>query len=309
MNAPAAPSVGVVATGDLLRHALKSLLLESGYDARLVAPQQLRTYLQREGAGPDAWLLDANAAEVEELLDRIIHHSDAPVLISDEPPPPRQSAAYTLWRRRMLDKLEELVASAGAQPLAAARPPLAVWVLAASPGGPEAVGRFLAALAPGLPIALVYAQHIDAHFDQVLAAALERHKHYGINLCRGQQQLAAGQILVVPADRQLRFLPFHRVLELRKTWDGPYQPVIDQVVAQLARLYQSRCGTIVFSGLCDDGAVGCRVLQACGGEVWVQSPDCCLSPDMPQAALATGAVTRQGTPEQLAQALSSRYAA
>jgi len=48
-------------------------------------------------------------------------------------------------------------------------------------------------------------------------------------------------------------------------------------------------------------------MQASGGEIWVQTPESCISPDMPNAALATGAVSMQGTPAQLAQALSSRY--
>lgn len=300
------PCVGIVAAGDLNRHLLKHLLQELGYSARVVAPRQLAACLQQPER-PDAWLLDATDSDVDELLEQIVQHADAPFLINDETPPQRQSDAYAVWRRRMRDKLEELVASISARPVAAR--PRAVWILAASTGGPEAVSRFLAALAPGLPVAFVYVQHIEARFDQVLAGAMERHRHYDVTLCRGEQPLLPGSVLVVPADRELRFLPFYRAVETRKGWEGPYRPVIDQVVAQLARLYQNRCGVIVFSGLCDDGAVGCRVLQARGGEVWVQSPECCVSPDMPNAALATGAVTLQGTPEQLAQALSSRYAA
>jgi chemosensory pili system protein ChpB (putative protein-glutamate methylesterase) len=154
---------------------------------------------------------------------------------------------------------------------------------------------------------LVYAQHIEAGFDRVLLSALERHRHYPPTLGRGEQYLRSGCVLVVPADQQLRFLPFHRVLETRKAWEGQYQPVIDQVVGDVARLYPQCCGVIVFSGLCNDGALGSRVVQASGGEVWVQTPASCVSPDMPNAALATGAVSRQGTPTELAQALSSRY--
>jgi chemosensory pili system protein ChpB (putative protein-glutamate methylesterase) len=307
MSAPPAGDIGIgiVADTDLSRHLLKNLLLQAGYRvACCIAPKQLLAGLDG-AAQPDAWLLDAGEADVDELLTRLGAAGDAPLLINDELPPPQHSTGYAVWQRRLLDQLEELAASVDAPPAAPA--PAAVWVLAASTGGPDAVNRFLRALAPGLPIALVYAQHIDAGFDRVLTEALERHGHYASALGHGEQRLRPGGILVVPADRQLRFLPFHRVVATRKPWSGPFQPAIDQVIAAVARLYRQRCGAIIFSGLCDDGASGCRLLQASGGAVWVQRPDCCVSPDMPNAALATGAVDFQGTPEQLAQALSARY--
>lgn len=299
------PQIGIVAGADLNRHVLKKLLLESGYGARCIDPQQLLHCLE-DADQPDIWLFDSSDPEVDKFVAQLVQHSETPFLINDEYPP-TQPQALADWHRRVLDKLEELVASVAAMPHADFEAPTAVWVLAASTGGPEAVSEFLAALQPGLPIAMVYVQHIESGFDRVLKNALERHHHYPSTLCRGEQHLCKGQILVVPADRQLRFLPFHRVLETRNAWEGRYQPVIDQVVGDLARIYTQRCGVIVFSGLCDDGALGCRVVQASGGEVWVQTPASCVSPDMPEAALATGAVSLQGTPVQLAQALNNRY--
>lgn len=300
------PQIGIVAGTDLNRHVLKKLLLESGYGARCIDAQLLQQCLQEDANQPDAWLLDSSDPDVDLLVAQIVQHSDTPFLINDEYPP-AQPEALADWRRRVLDKLEELVASVAATPYADVEAPAEIWVLAASTGGPEAVSEFLGALRPGLPIALVYAQHIEAGFDSVLKNALERHRHYPSTLCRGEQYLRKGGLLVVPADRQLRFLPFHRVLETRHAWEGRYQPTIDQVVGDLARLYPQRCGVIIFSGLCDDGALGCRMVQASGGEVWVQTPASCVSPDMPEAALATGVVSTQGTPAQLAQALNNRY--
>lgn len=300
------PQIGIVAGADLNRHVLKKLLLESGYGARCVDPQSIRECLQDDPNQPDAWLLDSSDPNVDELVAQIVQNSDTPFLINDENPP-AQPDALADWRRRVLDKLEELVASVSAEPYSAADAPHEVWVLAASTGGPEAVSEFLAALRPGLPIAMIYAQHIEQGFDRVLKSALDRHAHYPSTLCQGEQFLRKGGLLVVPADQQVRFLPFHRVLTTRNTWEGRYQPAIDQVVGEVARLYPHRCGVIVFSGLCDDGALGCRVMQAHDGEIWVQTPDSCVSPDMPNAALATGAVSVQGAPAQLAQAMNSRY--
>jgi chemosensory pili system protein ChpB (putative protein-glutamate methylesterase) len=300
------PEIGIVAGADLNRHALKKLLLESGYDARCVDPQSLQQCLADDMNKPDAWLLDSSDPNLDRLVAQLVQHADTPFLVNDECPP-TQPDALAGWRRRMLDKLEELVASVAALPYADVEAPAEVWVLAASTGGPDAVSEFLAELRPGLPIAMIYAQHIESGFDRVLKNALEKHRHYPSALCRGEQYLRKGALLVVPADRQVRFLPFHRVLETRSGWEGCYQPVIDQVVGDVARLYPQRCGVIIFSGLCNDGALGCRVMQAHGGEIWVQTPQSCVSPDMPNAALATGVVRVQGNPKQLAQAMNSRY--
>ena len=298
--------IGIVAGADLNRHVLKKLLLESGYDARCIDPQALPQCLQEDTDQPDAWLLDSSDPNVDQLVALIVQHSSTPFLVNDECPPSNPDTLAD-WRRRVLDKLEELAASVAAPSYADIEAPAEVWVLAASTGGPEAVSEFLAALRPGLPIAMVYAQHIEQGFDRILKNALERHSHYPSTLCRGEQYLRKGGLLVVPADQQVRILPFHRVLETRHAWEGRYQPAIDQVVGDIARLYQQHCGVIVFSGLCDDGALGCRIMQANGGEIWVQSPESCVSPDMPNAALATGSVSVRGTPAQLAQAMNSRY--
>lgn len=300
--------LGVSGATELRRHILRKVLVDAGFSvACCIPPEQLQDAL-RSAEPPDAWLLDESAADHDDVLVQVAE-GDAPFLIVDEEPPAMHDAHFPLWKRRLLDKAEELTGSIGR--LHSPEPaPAAVWVLAASTGGPEAVNEFLGQLAPNLPIAFVYAQHIEAPFDAVMTASLaRRHNHLQAILCEGEQRLRRGQVLVMPVANQVRFLPFHRAVASRPPWEGQFQPAIDQVVAELARLYQNRCGVIVFSGLCDDGAFGCRRIQALGGKVWVQAPATCVSADMPNAALATGTVTRQGTPTELAQALNVLYGA
>jgi len=306
--APPPVRLGVSGATELRRHILRKVLVDAGFTvACCIPPEQLQDALLT-AEPPDAWLLDEGAADHDDVLVQVAE-GDAPFLIVDEEPPAMHDVLFPLWRKRLLDKAEELTGSIGR--LRAPEPaPAAVWVLAASTGGPEAVNEFLSQLAPDLPVAFVYAQHIEAPFDAVMTASLaRRHSHLQAILCEGEQRLRRGQVLVVPVANQVRFLPFHRAVASRPPWEGQYQPAIDQVVAELARLYQNRCGVIVFSGLCDDGAFGCRRIQALGGRVWVQTPATCVSADMPNAALATGSVTRQGTPTELAHALNVLYGA
>lgn len=305
---------------DLNRHILKTVLIEGGYKlAQSLDSSQLAGYLATVDSestaktpGLDAWLIDIHGGEIQQALDLLIENCDLPLLVSDEVAPTQEPLAHEIWRRRLLSKLELVaiyrddkatVVDGSTEPLSPAAE--RVWVLAASLGGPEAVVRFLNALAEDLPLAMVYGQHIETNFDGFLASAIGSRQDYPMKLIRGEQLLQVGEISVVPVDQQLRFLPRGRVVEIRKPWTGDYQPALDQVIAELARVYRHKLGVIVFSGMCSDGAIGCRVAKACGSTIWAQTPDSCLSPDMPTAAINTGSVGYQGTPEELAASLTS----
>ena len=235
--------------------------------------------------------------------------------MNDEVPPVQDVKAHELWQRRLLEKLEVVAISKchleSANKITEAvthhQSAKKVWVLVASLGGPEAVRRFFAQLPPQLPIAMVYGQHIEKNFDSGLVDAIGAKHSYPMRLVKGEEILRAGEVAVVPVDYQLRFLSRGRVVATRKPWSGSYQPALDQVIAELARVYRQDLGVIVFSGMCNDGEIGCRVAKACGGTVWAQTPESSLSPDMPNAAIGTGCVSYQGSPEQLAKGLAKLF--
>ncbi|MBL4827775.1 MAG: chemotaxis protein CheB [Spongiibacteraceae bacterium] len=299
------PRIGLVTDSAYHRKLLQTLLEEKGYPLSLsLNPQSLRDYLEKESSVEvDAWLVDLIGDEAEHTVEFLVEKNDLPLLVNDEIPPLQDEGLHEEWQRRLLEKLEVV---AHREDL---NSPVAntLWVLAASLGGPDAVKRFLGALPEGLALAMVYAQHIEINFDELLANAVGSNHTYTMRVVRSEQRLLAGEIAVVPADRQLRFLPFGRVVVTQKPWSGLYQPAIDQVIADLARIYRQRLGVIIFSGLCNDGEIGCRVAKACGAKVWAQTPESCQSPEMVEAAIATGCVSFQGTPEQLAQALAKHY--
>lgn len=324
-DADTRPRLALVTDSDLSRRQLQSVLTAAGYDIVLsLNSATLRDYFlpepgaasetqQATGIGSDstqtldAWLVDVDEGHIQQAMSELIDHSSLPLLLIDAIPPQHEPVAYELWKRRLLEKLE-VVAIRCENDAAPATTEGSwakqVWVLVASLGGPDAVKRFLQQLPPGLPIAMVYGQHIEENFDRLLAEALGSQKNYSSQLMQGETQLDEGIIGIVPADRQLRFLPRGRVVATRKSWSGQYQPALDQVISELARIYRHNLGVIVFSGMCNDGEIGCRVARACGATVWAQTPDSCLSPAMPEAAIATGCVSRQGTAEELADALA-----
>ncbi|WP_101758537.1 chemotaxis protein CheB [Oceanicoccus sp. KOV_DT_Chl] len=311
MTDSAAPRIALVTDSDLNRHLLQNVLSDGGYLlAQSMDFSALDGFLAKDEAAVfDAWLLDVEGSNIQPSLEKLLEQSDLPLLLNDNIPLTTDIAATDLWRRRLLEKLEVVALRNDDSSLSTTAElqspdlPAQIWVLAASLGGPEAVKLFLSALPAGLPVALVYGQHIETNFDTVLAKGIGTQHCYPLQLVRGEQMLAQGSVAVVPADRQLRFLPRGRVIETRKAWAGSYQPALDQVIADLARIYRDKLGVIIFSGTCNDGEIGCRVAKACGATIWAQEPESCVSAAMPNAAIDTGCVSFQGTPEQLAAEL------
>jgi len=315
-----AARIGLITDDDFNRHTLHNLLSDAGYDVSVMLdPDRLERFFSNQldtDNQVDTWVLDLISSDAEPVLDHLFQHTQQALLINDEIPAVQNHDAHQYWAKRLLEKLEVLaIASDDHSSLPEAKLSQSihdrtrayaqrVWVLAASLGGPDAVKRFLQALKPGLPIAMVYVQHIEESFDKVLTDSMAKDLHYQLNLARGQQLLVEGEVTMVPADRQVKFLPFGKVVELPRPWEGAYQPTIDQVIAELARIYQDKLGVIIFSGMCNDGEIGCRVVKANGGVVWAQTEESCISDEMVKSAVSTGCVTERGTPEQLADKLS-----
>jgi chemosensory pili system protein ChpB (putative protein-glutamate methylesterase) len=299
---PALPSVGLIADSDLHRHILKHLLQDKNYSVLVsLNSKQLEPYFsQSRYQEPDLWLVDAEKIEPD-AIDLLLKHSEAPLLTNDAIPQSTDYVTFENWQERLLEKLKIMALPEVDK---AVEPFEMIWVLAASLGGPDAVDRFLSELAVGLPIAMVYAQHTEIKGDQMLASTLGRGSDYVLALASEKDLLSAGKVTIVPVDRKIQFLENDRILPAENRWEGDYQPAIDQVIAELARLYRERLGVIVFSGMCNDGEAGCRVARACGATVWAQTPESCVSDEMPQAVIDTGFASKQGTPEQLAAALN-----
>lgn len=315
MQAATAPRVGLVSDSDLHRHILRTVLAEQGCQlTQSLNSQSLNHYFENKSdAELDVWLVDLAGAGDQCMLEVLMDNSDLQVLVIDDIPPVQEQSAHEIWQRQLIAKLEVVVLRREAEQSDLSKSttdrPVAVdniWVLGASLGGPEAVKRFVNALPAGLQVAMVYAQHIETNFDKVLTNAMGTKHAYPMQVVDNNACLEPGRIVVVPPDKQLRFLPHGQIVATRKPWIGVYQPAIDQVIADLARIYRQRLGVIIFSGLCNDGEIGCRVAKACGATVWVQCPSSCRSADMVEAALSTGCVSFQGTPEQLAHALTER---
>lgn len=299
--------VGTLVDSTAKQQALAQLVAESGH--------QLCCQLLLGAANParkqpdsdlfsqplDAWLVDvAQDCPDDPLLEQLLNQSQVPVIVSDS-----SDGEHNASLKRTAARLGRLSSDINLQQSSPARD---LWILAASTGGPAAVKRFLATLPEQLGIAFLYVQHIDPQQTAPLTRMMNSASRYPARAASQGMVLEPNCLTLVSAGNQLEILE-NRTLKLAQgeNWKGDYAPSIDQISANAARVYRQRCGLIIFTGMGDDGAASCRLIKQQGGQVWVQTPNDCISDSMPRAVLATGCVSYIGSPEALAHTLTQQY--
>ena len=332
------PRVGILADDRLQQHMLSTAVAHLGFEVVISADPQRMALLEQNLPDLDVWLVDINRDNDEDLpawLDRMLD-GDKPVLVGFEKAPQKGADDFPRWQKRLLQKLRELIpeqtsvaqghvdalksleqitqGSRQVIPLPKTFAELSldtqvarqVWVLGASLGGPAAVKAFLDALPGGLPVAFVYAQHIDPRFENTLRSTIGRHSSYHMRNFEEGSQLLCGQVMVAPVASEFVFASDGSMHSLGKPWPGPYGPSIDQVMLNVHRHFGPHAGYILFSGMGNDGAEATVCITGTGVPVWVQSPASCVNSSMPESALETNKVTFHGDPFQLANQLVNR---
>lgn len=299
--------LGIIAENSADLHTLRKVASEAGMEISSTVEFSRWSPDQALKKDIDAWVVNLDVEALEktcpEKIDALIDSIPGLMILCEGGSPPTPVAEeYANWSRRLLLKLHDISGSlnlANHENGAPAR----VWVLAGSIGGPGAIHRFLEALPPDLDIAFVYANHLQADFDQVLADAVEKNTHYPAYVLRHGDILATNKVAVVSPEFITTIKSNGTVQVSQQRWQGQYHPNLDHVVSSVAGSFGRTGGVIIFSGMCDDGAASCRIMKQNGGKVWAQQPDTCISSAMPDAAVATGCVERTGSPEALASDL------
>ena len=183
-----------------------------------------------------------------------------------------------------------------------------VWVLGASLGGPQAVRQFLTAIDKNLPVAFILAQHIGANHISLLAEQLNRVTAFNVLPGKTGHRLQHGEVILTPADKEISFTNDGYLALKPAPANAIYSPSIDNVMKEVAKRFGDKAGTIVFSGMGDDGAIGCEAIAEHQGIVWAQDIASCVVSSMPDHARKTGKVSYSANPEKLADHLFNHYA-
>jgi chemotaxis response regulator CheB len=182
-----------------------------------------------------------------------------------------------------------------------------IWVLGASLGGPQAVRQFLAAIEDDLPVAFVLAHHIGANHISLLAEQLNRVTPFTVLAGRAGHLLRHHEVVLTPAEKDIKITDDGYLSLIPAQENAIYSPSIDNVIDAVASHYGNMAGTIVFSGMGDDGAKGCESMAQHGGVIWAQDMDSCVISSMPDQARKTNTVTFSANPRALAERLYQYY--
>jgi len=335
----ASTKVALLAPETRNRESLVTILKNNGVEVVLSGSAD-RSFVQRlQSCNADVLLISINddiGDDEDEIIDQITESTDLPILFNDSSTNGVAGGSDQNWAKKIIQKIQELslgdveppvlndipspMANASLKPVIPLLQPvdddflpagdtldLNVWVLGASLGGPQAVRQFLAAINEDLPVAFILAQHIGANHVTLLAEQLNRVTNFNVSPGRTGHRLQHKEVILTPADKHITFTS-EGLLALQPAPPGTiYSPSIDHVMQEVANHFGSRAGTIIFSGMGDDGAKGCAAITSKGGIAWAQDIASCVVSSMPDQARKTGHISYSGHPEQLAQHLYEHY--
>ncbi len=302
------------------RTTLRKLLEFAGLNVVLSEPLS-RLFLRKlQKAEAEVLLLDLHddTDHDDEVLHEVLDNVDIPIIFNDVTAlminEPRQDNSwhYSLMQKIAESKgIQDWILDDDIEPVEEIRTETrrvqgiaqSVWVLGASLGGPEAVKRFLRALPSDIPAAFVLAQHLGANFVGLLAEQLDRVTSLKVMPADEGHVLMEREVIVAPVDERLLINPIGNLELTVIEQQAKYTPSIDMVISDIARRYGKRAGTILFSGMGDDGKIGAKHMLDQGGQVWVQSSESCVISSMPDNVRRHCDVQFVGNPEQLAKQL------
>ncbi|MBN1209114.1 MAG: chemotaxis protein CheB [Myxococcaceae bacterium] len=197
-------------------------------------------------------------------------------------------------------KLIQIIRSMAELPLSERRPPLAAakalaaplggkvsgFGLVASTGGPPALCLLLSLLPPNLPYPIFIAQHVSDGFTAGLCQWLGAASSLRLEVARSGIRPQPGHVYLPPDGHQLQVLLMGELLVEPIQIKGALG---DALLASLALAYGNRAGGAVLTGMGSDGSTGLLAIRQAGGLTFAQSPESCVVPGMPEAALRAGA--------------------
>ena len=179
---------------------------------------------------------------------------------------------------------------------------VAVVVISASAGGLLPLRRVIRLLPADLPAAVIVAKHMEA--DSLLPQIFSIDAAMPVTSVTSGATLRSGVIYVCPGAQHVVVNPDATVTLSHRERVNYVRPNGDWLFLSAAASFRERAFGVVLSGYQNDGSEGALAIRAAGGVVFAQDPVTCERPDMPTAAIATGAVSFVLAPEELATTLT-----
>jgi two-component system chemotaxis response regulator CheB len=180
-----------------------------------------------------------------------------------------------------------------------------VVAIAASTGGPAALGKIVAGLGPRFPVPVLVVQHIGSGFDRGLVDWLDSVGRIRVTMAVQGQVLEPATAYVSPHDRHLGVSRSGRILLSDDPPIAGHRPSATHLFLSVAAAYGPNSVGVILTGIGADGCEGLRVLRQTGGMVLAQDRESCVVYGMPGAVVDAGLADRVLAVDSVAPVLES----
>ncbi len=182
--------------------------------------------------------------------------------------------------------------SAANPPGSTNRVPVAVVVLGASTGGPQALGVILKHLSPRFPAPILCVQHISVGFLQGLIDWLSSQCSLKLEIARSGAIPLPGHVYFATEETHLKIDEMGRFeVSTQPPWDG-HRPSVTITMKSVAEHFGDAALGVLLTGMGSDGAEGLLAIRKVGGLTIAQDESSCAVFGMPQVAIRMDAVAR-----------------
>lgn len=151
----------------------------------------------------------------------------------------------------------------------------AVWILAASIGGPESLIKFLKEFDGDEPVLFLIAQHMDSEFVAMMQKQLDKNQKIPVRLAQSGNHVMAGQALLIPVDESITINVDGIIGVKDVNPNRSSTPSIDDLCFDMLENLD-KVNIAIFSGMAKDGVKGATNVYENGGKVITQSADSCV---------------------------------
>jgi two-component system chemotaxis response regulator CheB len=181
-----------------------------------------------------------------------------------------------------------------------------VVAIAASTGGPRALGEIIPHLPENLGAAVLIAQHMPREFTRTLSRRLNAMSRLPVSEAEDGEPLRENRVYLAPGGYHMRIVGevgdgTIRLDTSPAVWG--VRPAADPLFASAAEIFGAFAVGVILTGMGRDGAEGLRQIREAGGMGVVQDRDSSIVYGMPQAALSLAGADRVVPAQEMARVI------
>jgi two-component system chemotaxis response regulator CheB len=168
--------------------------------------------------------------------------------------------------------------------------PKAIFAIASSTGGPQALGTILSQLPADFPCPILIAQHIADGFSEGMAEWLDTQCALRVKVAEHHDPIQSGTVLIAPPETHMEASANGQVNFFPRRENDIYRPSCDALLKSVADTHGRTAVGIILTGMGRDGANGMFHIKDKGGVTLAQNEASSVVFGMNKVAVESGCV-------------------